>query len=321
MHKTEIKSQYCQTQWGRVCYWLTASLSLPAGRQSSPHQAKIKLVLFLHGLGGSGRYWFSYLETLAQAQGSDHHIIAIAPDLLGFGASAKPQIDYTREVHLKVIEAVVNDCVYTQELAEAGPFELYLVGHSMGGILALLLADRLVRGVSRLNTGSYQLAKLGLLGTPYASPKHNLKQEVLRSPMNRVMLSRPSICGVVHHSLKLLWPLILLFIRRGFIKIELPLPVIADYMQHTCQSYTSSAHHVIFETDLDPALQLLQSSSLAQFRVLLVYSRSDEEVPWRHGQELTGWFKSCRLELLKEDNHQGLGQAALSKVISFIIFS
>lgn len=310
MQPNAIKSHYCQTYWGQVCYWLTTSF--PTETPLSPDQARIKLVLFLHGVGGSGRYWFSYLEELSL---ESDRVIALAPDLLGFGASVKPDIDYTKEVHLKIIEEVLNDYLGKyHHLSEACPVELYLVGHSMGGILTLLLAARLVSGDAKLNTKSWQLAKLVLLGTPYASPKHDLKREVLRSPMSRAMLSRPLICGTVHHGLKLIWPLVLFLTKRGFIKFELPLPVIADYMQHTCQSYTSSAHHVIFETNLDPALKLLQ---LRSPELLLIYSRSDEEVPWQHGQELTAWFKSGRLELLEQVNHQSLGQAALKKVITY----
>ncbi len=315
METSAIKSHYCQTQWGPVCYWLNTSL--PAEPPLSPDKATIKLVLFLHGVGGSGRYWSSYLEELAQ---ESERVIALAPDLLGFGASAKPNIDYTSEVHLKVIEAVLNDYLGDHYPGEAVPVDFYLVGHSMGGILALLLAARLVSGDTKFNNSyTFRLAKLVLLGTPYASPTHDLKQEVLGSPMNRAMLSRPLICETVHYSLKLLWPLVIYLIKRGFIKVELPLPVIVDYMQHTCQSYTSSAHRVIFETNLDPALKLLQESSSELLQVLLIYSRSDEEVSWKHGQELSTWFKSGRLEVLERISHQGLGQAALNKVVAFFL--
>ena len=44
-------------------------------------------VVFLHGLGASSRYWSKLGEI-------SHNYQAIAPDLLGFGRSPKPDIRY-----------------------------------------------------------------------------------------------------------------------------------------------------------------------------------------------------------------------------------
>lgn len=310
MQVSQIQQQYCQTSWGRVCYWFTFNKS-----QLQIDPSNVKLVLFLHGVGGSGRYWFSYLEELVQNKTS---VIGLAPDLLGFGASDKPAIEYTKEVHLAVIETVLQNCLHNQDLAEVGQVELELVGHSMGGILGLLLAGRVVSNETDLKSNLLNLTRLTLLGTPYASPAHDLEQEVLRSPLNRAMLSRPLVCESVHHTLKLLWPLVLFLIRKGWVNPRLPFPVVADYMEHTCRSYTSSAHHVIFETNLDPVLQLLQVKSTKLLQTLLIYSRNDEEVPWLHGQELATWFKFNYLEILEQINHQALGEAALPKILPFL---
>ncbi|HEX2909919.1 MAG TPA: alpha/beta hydrolase [Chloroflexia bacterium] len=311
--KTTIEQQYCQTKWGQVSYWLSSSLETRRAFSAKP--TKIKVVLFLHGVGGSGRYWFSYLEELAREA---NPVVALAPDLLGFGASDKPAIDYTSDLHLTIIETIIEKCLHSLPSKEFTTVELELVGHSMGGILALLLAGRLVNNEGLLKGEALHLTKLALLGTPYASPKHDLEQEVLRSPLNRAMLSRPLICELVHHSLKMLWPLVLFLIRKGWVTPALPYPVVADYMQHTCQSYTSSAHHVIFETNLEPVLNSLQGKNTGSLQTLLIYSRADGEVPWQHGQELAVWFNPCRLELFEQGNHQLLGQLALKNLSAFL---
>lgn len=311
--KTIIEQQYCQTKWGQVGYWLSSNLkNIP---ELSARPIQIKLVLFLHGVGGSGRYWSSYLEELAQFETP---VVALAPDLLGFGSSDKPAIDYTSDVHLTIIETIIEECLRRLPSKEVTTVELELVGHSMGGILAILLAGRLVNNESMLKGDALHLTRLALLGTPYASPKHDLEQEVLRSPLNRAMLSRPLICESVHHSLKMLWPLVLFLIRKGWVKTALPYPVVADYMQHTCRSYTSSAHHVIFETNLDPVLKSLQGKNTGSLQTLLIYSRADGEVPWQHGQELAIWFNPSRLELFEQGNHQMLGQLALKNLLTFL---
>jgi pimeloyl-ACP methyl ester carboxylesterase len=313
MQVSKIEQHYCQTSRGRVCYWLSSSLG-QSGAEVNP--AQIQLFLFLHGLGGSGRYWFAYLEELAQ---DSRPVLALAPDLLGFGASDKPDIEYTPEVQLGVIEAELEDCLSRFQPAKTATIELQLVGHSMGGILALLLLARLVSDETTLKAYALHLAGLGLLGTPNASPKHDLEREVLHSPMNRAMLSHPLICQTVHHSLKLLWPLVLFLIRKGWLKPGLPLPIVADYMQHTCRSYTSSAHHLIFEVNLEPALKSLPAEITNSLPTLLVYSRADKEFPWQHGRELAAWFSSSRLELLEQAGHQQLGQAGLNLVLKFLL--
>src|SRR5690349_14555147 len=120
MRVSKIEQHYCQTKWGQVCYWLASNRMKPEG-----DPAKIDLVLFLHGVGGSGRYWSSYLEELAQDLSP---VIALAPDLLGFGASDKPNIEYTQEVHLGVIEAVLEECLNQSQLAKAATIDVKLVG-------------------------------------------------------------------------------------------------------------------------------------------------------------------------------------------------
>jgi pimeloyl-ACP methyl ester carboxylesterase len=86
------------------------------------------VVLGLHGLGGSGRYW----RGLADRLGSDVRLVA--PDLPGFGASDAPATDVDRSMLLGDVDAVI---------AEYGRDEqVRVVGHSMGGVLAALWTAR-----------------------------------------------------------------------------------------------------------------------------------------------------------------------------------
>lgn len=78
-------------------------------------------VLFLHGLGASGRYW----EAVA-AQGG--HYAGVAPDLLGFGWSPKPPDSaYDVPAHLAALEPLLEPAAV-------------VVGHSTGAVLAAALA-------------------------------------------------------------------------------------------------------------------------------------------------------------------------------------
>ncbi|GAC1393676.1 MAG: hypothetical protein NVS4B11_16670 [Ktedonobacteraceae bacterium] len=320
---SRIEQRYCQTEWGRVCYWFSTSIdpseveNITEEKVRSVEKADavdLKIVIFLHGLGGSGRYWLSYLEGLTQS--SSRRMLALAPDLLGFGASDKPHLAYTPLVQLSVIQAVLQDSQTMFASPSASQAQVYVAGHSMGGILALLLAAQLIEGNIRVLVGHAKLAGLVLLGTPYASPRHDMEREALRSPMTRAMLSYPPVCWMVHYSLKALWPLLLFSLDRGMVKGELPLPIVSDYMRHTCQSYTSNARHIVFQTNLEPALAILASRGIPPG--LLIYSRADREVPMSHGVELAQRLPRSELRLREETSHSRLGQVALDHVVGFI---
>jgi len=93
-------------------------------------------VVFLHGLFGQGRNW----NTIGKALAADHRITLV--DLPNHGRSAwTDRID-----HAEMADTVADEVLVP--LAEAG--RVALVGHSMGGKVAMLLALRHPELVERL---------------------------------------------------------------------------------------------------------------------------------------------------------------------------
>ena len=93
-------------------------------------------VLLLHGMvfGGNG-FWLDTQAALAP------YARTIAPDLPGWGASDKPDVEYTADFYHSFIERFI-------ETLGLGP--VVLVGHSMGGLMVTSFAPfhpELVRGV------------------------------------------------------------------------------------------------------------------------------------------------------------------------------
>jgi hypothetical protein len=43
-------------------------------------------------------------------------------------------------------------------------------------------------------------------------------------------------------------------LKREVVQADVPLPIAADYIQHTCQSYAPNMRHLVFQTESDPAL-------------------------------------------------------------------
>lgn len=83
-------------------------------------------VLLLHGKNFFGAYWAETIRFL-----SENGYRVIAPDQIGFGKSAKPDINYT--FHLLAANT-------KQLLVELGVKRTHVIGHSMGGMLATRFA-------------------------------------------------------------------------------------------------------------------------------------------------------------------------------------
>jgi pimeloyl-ACP methyl ester carboxylesterase len=93
------------------------------------------VVLLIHGITSSADAWQQVIPALAE-----HHTV-IAPDLLGHGGSAKPRGDYS----LGAYASGVRDL-----MAALGHARATVVGHSMGGGVAMQLAYQFPERVERL---------------------------------------------------------------------------------------------------------------------------------------------------------------------------
>ncbi|GHB51707.1 alpha/beta fold hydrolase [Mongoliitalea lutea] len=79
-------------------------------------------LIFVHGLGSYGPAWKKNVEELSK------HYRCIAVDLLGYGKSSKPEETYLLKDQARVIQELVQNL---------GLSEIHLVGHSMGGQIAI----------------------------------------------------------------------------------------------------------------------------------------------------------------------------------------
>src|SRR3984957_13604951 len=84
------------------------------------------VALFLHGNPTSSYLWRNIIPLVAPTA------YCIAPDLIGFGQSGKPDIAYRIEDHERYLDAFI---------AKAGISSAYLVVQDWGTALAFLLAE------------------------------------------------------------------------------------------------------------------------------------------------------------------------------------
>ncbi|MGU3431931.1 alpha/beta fold hydrolase [Actinomycetes bacterium M1A6_2h] len=100
-----------------------------------------RVVVFLHGMGSAGVPAFGRVASDPTFDGR----LRVIPDLMGFGFSDRPaDFDYTLTSHADSVASLLDD----QRLRQ-----IDVVGHSMGGSIAIVLAQRrtdLVRSLTVL---------------------------------------------------------------------------------------------------------------------------------------------------------------------------
>jgi pimeloyl-ACP methyl ester carboxylesterase len=85
-----------------------------------------KTILLLHGKSFTGEYW---AHTIATLTGNGYRVIA--PDQIGFGKSAKPDISYHFDLLARNTKTLLD---------KLGVTRVAVVGHSFGGMLAVYFA-------------------------------------------------------------------------------------------------------------------------------------------------------------------------------------
>ena len=92
-------------------------------------------LLLIHGITSSADAWREVVPALAE------HYTVVAPDLLGHGGSAKPRGDYSLGAYASGLRDL---------LAALGHERATVVGHSMGGGIAMQLAYQFPERVERM---------------------------------------------------------------------------------------------------------------------------------------------------------------------------
>ncbi|MHB8718941.1 MAG: alpha/beta fold hydrolase [Candidatus Dormibacteria bacterium] len=223
--------------------WRHERLPQPWGRLSVYTAGEGPPLLLLHGLGGSGRYWAGLAPHLASRR------TLIAPDLAGFGRSDKPHASYDSAFHVEALAALLE----ARGLPVAS-----VAGHSMGGVLAALLAARHPRLVDRL----------AVVASPFPRPQ----ERPLRLPT-----SPPG--RAVFRFIQTVLPLLAPLVRSA----TFPREVVADYLRHTLESYTRTSQHILWDGALAAEVRSLSS---APPPALLLFSGADTTI---HPDSLAQW--------------------------------
>ncbi len=190
-------------------------------------------VVLLHGLLASSRYWGRSFDDLA-----DGHRL-VGPDLLGFGASPRPDHGYAPTDHADAVARCLHELNVDDEPA-------LVVGHSMGSLIALHLAHRHPELVERV--------------IAFAPPIYESRDDAIDHVRALGFLTRlfafdtriaRRACRWVCDHRDLAARLATRF--RG----DLPAPIAQDGVQHTWTSYSRSLEQVILAPTLPSMLETI----------------------------------------------------------------
>lgn len=142
-------------------------------------------VVLLHGLAASKDVWWRLIKELSPSE----HWRILAPDLLGFGASPRPQWNsYTVDEHARMVLACIK--------RQGARGKITLVGHSMGCLVAAHIAATNPGLVRRLI-----LYEPPLLGNTPDFPSH-AKRSARYKILFDYIASHPQLA---HLESKMLW--------------------------------------------------------------------------------------------------------------------
>jgi pimeloyl-ACP methyl ester carboxylesterase len=150
-------------------------------------------ILFLHNGGTCRHIWKQQMGCFA----ATHSVYAM--DLLGYGDSAKPQVEYALPLYVDLLEEFIR---------QLGLDRVTLVGNCMGSAMALAFARRCphrVHALVLINTLTERTVSAGSFGGLYRlSSRSGAIRTVLRAAASRVLVpgaARASaIKGMLGHS-------------------------------------------------------------------------------------------------------------------------
>ncbi len=228
-----------------------------------------RTIVFLHGLGGTSRYWLSG-EASVRNMGLQARCIFV--DLLGFGLSPKPWCHYTLDRHVNALETV---------LLGQGPIEI--VGHSMGAAVALAYAARHPQQVNRIV----------LFSLPYFQNQQRAYRWMRRKPEGWLYTNAvvTALCCIMTRR-------VVAWLLPRVIR-DLPREVVKDLVKHTFCSAISSLWNVIYRYDLKQEAEKLSSLTNLTF----VHAKDDATAPFCGAVELAWGHREWKFVALESGDH------------------
>ena len=222
-------------------------------------------VVLIHGLGrNASRDWDQLIPALA----ARHEVFAL--DLPGFGQSDKGNELYSPVNYARVVEAVIGSRV-------SRPF--VLIGHSVGGAVAISYASRYPERVSRLIV----VDVAGILHR--AVYAQSLSRLITEPPGDNPPPGAPWLDSFIHKVLTRVEPL------PGAARVFLDVPALRQQVLNG--DPTAIAAYALVDHDFSRDLREVRAPTLA------IWGTEDKVAPLRTGRVVAAVIPGARLALLE----------------------
>jgi pimeloyl-ACP methyl ester carboxylesterase len=227
-------------------------------------------ILFLHGITGSRRYWRRKVRPLS------NRWRLILPDLIGFGLSPKPHLEYRMDLFRDTVRNLVEEL----DLARR---PLTIVGHSLGGLVALEYAAHHAGHVQRMV----------LLSLPRFHDKETAHSIFWRgSPHYRRLLKQHSLAESISQMKRTGLEVTLRYMFR------FPWSVLVDSHKFTMKSLTSTLDHCLLNYQVDSILPRVPSVP-----TLLIHGQKDSVAPLAQIADLATLYPHMRISTVAGTGH------------------
>ncbi len=224
-------------------------------------------ILFIHGLGSSADRWLDIPDALSKY----YHTIAV--DLIGFGGSDKPaDINYTIEKFAEFILEFIN-----KKGLNSDDGKITLVGHSLGGYIAVEFAIRNIELIEKLvliDSSGFLKGPTPLLEQYLYAAKYTSYDNV-RNVFEQ-MVSQP-------------WKVSPALINTFITRINSP----------GAKYPFESAYKNSTTTQID----LPRLKSIEDIHTLIIWGIKDNLIPIEHSDLFKQVLKKCKVEKIEDAGH------------------
>jgi 2-hydroxy-6-oxonona-2,4-dienedioate hydrolase len=227
-------------------------------RRSSEH------LLFLHGLGSSSDRWIDIPEAFSR------HCHTIAVDLIGFGGSDSPELNYT----IKTFREFVLDFMRSIQIDDG---RTTVIGHSLGGYIAAEIAIENRSMINRL----VLIDSSGMLDGP--TP---LLEEYLEAAISA---SHEKVKKVFEQLVAQSWRVI---------------PILVDiFINRINRPGAKHAFESAFFNSTGTQIGLHRLKKIQDVPTLVIWGKSDNLIPIEHSKLFEETISNTSLEIVDDAGH------------------
>ena len=230
---------------------------------------KQKHILFIHGLGSSSIVWRDIPEALS------NYFHTVSVDLLGFGGSSKPELDYTISYYAKFIKS------FTRQIGIKEQDKISIIGHSLGGYIALEYAIENKEQIEKL----VLIDSSGMLDAP--TP---LLLQYLDAAMETDLILRYKKVNRVFEDM---------LADRSRL-----LPIVIDiFIGSIGKSGAKHTFESVFYNSTEKSIDLEKMKQIKDIPCLIIWGEKDNLIPLTYAKKFREILSEAQFELIADAGH------------------